>query len=198
LPSKCYDAHVIEIADQPVITGSKLACDATLGKMAAFDTPLITSLLAPPRTTTTSDTNTNHHPRPIMPKKGKDAKSTIIAQFPPGQQPMGTAAVIPDATTNLLESTPPQIVRALAQAGPLIRGFNVLLGLLTWTSGQDWLSFFLLVAWWISCLYGGIIIKFAGNFLPVLAIGLWYTLHQAGIDTFPLHYFEWLWRLMRG
>jgi len=166
-------------------------------KMAAFDTPLITSLLSPPRTTA-PDSNASRHPRPTMPKKDKDANSTIIAQFSPGQQPMGTAPVIPDPTTNLLESTPPQIVRALAQAEPLIRGFNILLGLLTWTSGQDWLSFFLLVAWWISCLYGGIIIKFAGNLLPVVAVGLWYTHHRAGINTSPIYFFEWIWRLRAG
>jgi len=194
-PNLC-DVHVIEISD--LITGSKRTRWPVTQEMAAFDTPLITSLLSPPRTTTERDTNASHQPRPTMSKKSKDAKSTIVAQFSPGQQPMGTAPVIPDITTNLLESTPPQIVRALAQAEPLIRGFNILLGLLTWTSGQDWLSFFLLVAWWILCLYGGIIIKFAGNFLPVLAIGLWYAHHRAGINTSPIYFFECLWRLRAG
>jgi hypothetical protein len=145
--------------------------------MAAFDTPLTDLLTTPPRPRTLpAAPRPAHQPRHKMPSsKNKDAKSTIVAQFPPGQQPMGTAREIPESTTNLLESTPPQIVRALAQAEPLIRGFNIFLGLLTWSAGQDWLSFFLLVAWWITCLYGGVIIKFAGNFIPVVVIGLWYT-----------------------
>jgi hypothetical protein len=155
--------------------------------MAAFDTPLITALLTPPRpsTRTTRTSTTQHRPQQTMPKN-KEAKSAIVAQFPPGRQPMGTVpSTIPDSTTNLIESTPPQIVRALAQAEPLIRAFNIFLGLLTWTSGQDWLSFFLLVAWWILCLYGGLIVKFAGNFIPVLVIGLWYTLERSGSKPPP-------------
>ena len=144
--------------------------------MAAFDTPLTDLLLTTPPRPAPARTTPALHPRRTMPSsKTKEARSTIVAQFPPGQQPMGTARGIPESTTNLLESTPPQIVRALAQAEPLIRGFNVFLGLLTWSAGQDWLSFVLLVAWWIACLYGGVIIKFAGNFIPVVVIGLWYT-----------------------
>ncbi len=116
-----------------------------------------------------------------MPVSKSEAKSTILAQFPPGQQPIGTTSLqIPDSKTNLLDSTPPQIVRALGQAEPLIRGLNTVLGLLTWSSGQDWLSFFLVVGWWIICLYGGLIVKFAGNFIPVLVIAAWYTLQKTG------------------
>lgn len=143
--------------------------------MAAFDTPLINQLL-----------NTNSKPRypPLastMPISKSEAKSTILAQFPPGQQPIGTTRLqIPDSKQNLLDTTPPQIVRALGQAEPLVHGLNFVLGLLTWSSGQDWLSFFVLVGWWIICLYGGLIVKFAGNFIPVIAIAAWYTLQKSG------------------
>jgi Integral peroxisomal membrane peroxin len=115
-----------------------------------------------------------------MPASKQEAKSTILAQFAPGHQPVGTTPRTPDTNTiNLLDSTPPQIVRALAQAEPLIRGLNTLLGVMTWTSGQDWLSFLFVVGWWVMCLYGSWIIKFIGNFVPVLVIAGLYGLHQA-------------------
>ena len=143
--------------------------------MAAFDTPLITSLL-------NRNSKPQHAPpTSAMPVSKSEAKSTILAQFPPGQQPIGTIRPqIPDSKTNLLDTTPPQIVRALGQAEPLIHGLNFILGLLTWSSGQDWLSFFLVVGWWIVCLYGGLIVKFAGNFVPVIIIAAWYTLQKTG------------------
>lgn len=159
--------------------------------MAAIDTPLITELLTTPKR---NDQPPLHHPssassHPVstMPPSKQEAKSTILAQFAPGQQPVGTTSSIqvPDPATNLLDSTPPQIVRALAQAEPLIRGFNTVLGLLTWTSGQDWLSFFLVFGWWITCLYGSLIVKFAGNFIPVILIAIWYTLQKQGILLCP-------------
>jgi hypothetical protein len=151
--------------------------------MAAFDTPLVNQLLTPPQQrqqpphlSISASTARN------MPALRQEAKSTVLAQFPPGQQPAGTSPQIPDSTSNLLDSTPPQIVRALGQAEPLIRGLNTVLGLLTWTSGQDWLSFFLVVGWWITCLYGSHVIKFLGNFVPVVIIVAWYTLCKNGMS----------------
>lgn len=152
--------------------------------MAAFDTPLVDQLLTPPRQqrhqrpSPSSSTTAS----PAMP----EAKSTILAQFPPGREPAGTSHIIPDSITNLLDSTPPQIVRALGQAEPLVRGLNTVLAILTWTSGQDWLSFLLLVAWWTICLYGYVIIKFAGNFVPVIIIATLYSLHRTGCFYRPL------------
>jgi hypothetical protein len=112
-----------------------------------------------------------------------DAKSTILAQFAPGTQPpvLNAPSQATDAS-NLLDSTPPQIVRALGQAEPLVRGLNTALGLLTWTSGNDWQSFFLLVAWGVTCLYGFWIVKFAGNFVPVAFIALTYALQRVCIS----------------
>jgi hypothetical protein len=154
------------------------------GMMAAFDTPLIIHLLPSdcPFTTTTTTTTTTT----AMPPSKSEAKSTILAQFPPGAQPHGTSPQIPDTKTNLLDSTPPQIVRALAQAEPLIRGLNTVLGILTWSSGRDWLSYLIVVTWWITCLYGGWFVKFAGNFLPVIIIAVWYTTQRAGIPLVNL------------
>jgi len=147
--------------------------------MAAFDTPLTTLLTPskPPRQATYSSPSNSMAPK-------SEPKSTIQAQFPPGQQPVGTTSpVLPDTKTNLLDSTPPQIVRALGQAEPLVRGLNVVLGLLTWSSGQDWLSFFLVVGWWVVCLYGPLIVKFVGNFIPVVCIAVWYLLQKTGMSS---------------
>jgi hypothetical protein len=152
--------------------------------MAVFDTPLIDQLLTPysqPYYDYRSQPSTSYSPPP-MPQSKPEAKVAIQAQFPPGSAPPGTTAGIIDPTTNLLETTPPQIVRALAQAEPLIRGLNLILSLLTWTSENDWLSFFVVVGWWILCLYGSFLIKFAGNFLPVIAILAYYTVQKAGIS----------------
>ena len=143
--------------------------------MAAFDTPL-TTLLTPSKPSP-------QHPSSSRMAPKSEPKSTIQAQFPPGLQPVGTTSpVLPaDSKTNLLDTTPPQIVRALGQAEPLIRGVNVVLGLLTWSSGQDWLSFVVVVGWWVVCLYGTFIVKFAGNFIPVVVIAVWYLLQKSGI-----------------
>lgn len=158
--------------------------------MAAFDTPLTTFLTPskPPRQPTScSSSSSNPSSTSKSMARKPEPKSTIQAQFPPGQQPVGTTSpvLLPDSKMNLLDSTPPQIVRALGQAEPLVRGLNVVLGLLTWSSGQDWLSFFLVVGWWVVCLYGPIIVKFLGNFIPVACIAAWYLLKKSGMH-FPL------------
>jgi hypothetical protein len=159
--------------------------------MAVFHTPLIDHLLTPYYSGTSSSSayyhnhwtqpSTSYTP-PTMPPSKAEAKSAIQAQFPPGSAPPGTTTGIPEPTINLLESTPPQIVRALAQAEPLIRGLNFVLSLVTWTSQNDWLSFFLVVGWWILCLYGSFLIKFAGNFLPALGILAYYAVQKSGIS----------------
>jgi Integral peroxisomal membrane peroxin len=120
-----------------------------------------------------------------------EAKSTVLAQFPPGEQPPGLNPPAPVPTTNLLDSTPPQIVRALGQAEPLVQWLNTILGLATWTSGQDWLSFLLVVAWWIICLHGVSIIKYAGNLIPVILIlGHYYLSSISFLTEVDLGYFS--------
>ena len=152
--------------------------------MAAFETPLVTQLIVraqhqqqhPPDHLVSSTAP----PSPPMPQSKTEAKATVNAQFPPNEQPPATTSPkLAHSHVNFLDSAPPQIVRALGQAEPLVRGLNVILGLLTWTSGQDWLSFFVLVGWWVLCLYGEYIIKFAGNFIPAVCIVLWYAAHRA-------------------
>ncbi len=70
----------------------------------------------------------------------------------------------------LLLATPPQITRALAYSHPFLLPLNKLAGLLSWTTGDPWESFLLVVAWWGGVLYGDVVIRTAGPVVVVLAL----------------------------
>lgn len=169
-------------------THTFLVSGVTTFVMAVFDTPLIDQLLTPyfdssstSQQWTQPSTSYSYSYTTAASAMPPSKAEAIQAQFPPGSQPPGTTTQVSDPQTNLLESTPPQIVRALAQAEPLIRGLNFVLSLVTWTSDNDWLSFFLVVGWWVLCLYGSFLIKFTGNFLPAIAIVAYYTIQKTGM-----------------
>ncbi|KAL7622669.1 hypothetical protein AAE478_008183 [Parahypoxylon ruwenzoriense] len=70
----------------------------------------------------------------------------------------------------LLLATPPQITRALAYSHPFLLPLNKLVGLLTWTTGDPWESFLLLVVFWAAVQYGDVIVRFAGPIVVVIGI----------------------------
>ncbi|KAK4110917.1 Pex24p-domain-containing protein [Canariomyces notabilis] len=70
----------------------------------------------------------------------------------------------------LLLSTPPQITRALAYSHPFLLPLNKLVGLLTWTTGDQWESFLLLAAFWAVVLYGDIVVRVGGPVALVLLL----------------------------
>ena len=70
----------------------------------------------------------------------------------------------------LLLATPPQITRALAYSHPYLLPLNKLAGLLTWTTGDPWESFILVLLWWLTVLYGGTIVRLAGPIVLVLTL----------------------------
>jgi len=70
----------------------------------------------------------------------------------------------------LLLATPPQITRALAYSHPFLLPLNKLVGLLTWTTGDPWESFLLVVVFWASVLYGDIVVRLAGPVVLVLIL----------------------------
>ncbi|KAL1897596.1 hypothetical protein Sste5346_003902 [Sporothrix stenoceras] len=70
----------------------------------------------------------------------------------------------------LLLATPPQITRALAYSHPYLLPLNKLAGLITWTTGDPWESFILVLLWWLTVLYGDTIIRLAGPILMVLTL----------------------------
>jgi hypothetical protein len=70
----------------------------------------------------------------------------------------------------LLLATPPQITRALAYSHPFLLPLNKLVGLLSWTTGDPWESFLMVVAFWATVLYGDVIIRVAGPLVLVLLL----------------------------
>ncbi|ORY61489.1 integral peroxisomal membrane peroxin-domain-containing protein [Pseudomassariella vexata] len=70
----------------------------------------------------------------------------------------------------LLLATPPQITRALAYSHPFLLPLNKLSGLLSWTTGDPWESFLLLVLFWAVVQYGDVVMRWAGPIAVVLGI----------------------------
>ncbi|KZZ99415.1 peroxisomal membrane protein PEX31 [Moelleriella libera RCEF 2490] len=70
----------------------------------------------------------------------------------------------------LLLATPPQVTRALAYSHPFLLPLNKFLGLLTWSTGDPWQSFLLLSAFWLTVLYGDVVVRRAGPVLIGLAL----------------------------
>lgn len=99
---------------------------------------------------------------------------TIFAPFSPNQQTSSTtrnrASVLIHQKSPLLISTPPQVTRALAYSHPFILPLNHVAGLMSWTTGDPWESFLLVLVFWFSVLYGDRVIRFAGPLLVVMAL----------------------------
>lgn len=70
----------------------------------------------------------------------------------------------------LLLATPPQVTRALAYSHPFLLPLNKLAGLLSWTTGDAWESFLLLVVFWATVLYGDFLVRIAGPIVVVVGI----------------------------
>jgi len=70
----------------------------------------------------------------------------------------------------LLVATPPQVTRALSKAYPWIKTADYALGLLTWTTGDPWESFLVVAFFWGAALYGGWLLRWAGNVVAVVAL----------------------------
>ncbi|KAI4865692.1 Pex24p-domain-containing protein, partial [Hypoxylon rubiginosum] len=70
----------------------------------------------------------------------------------------------------LLLATPPQVTRALAYSHPFLLPLNKLVGLLTWTTGDPWESFLVLVVFWAAVQYGDVVVRFAGPIVVVMGI----------------------------
>ncbi|KAK8078848.1 hypothetical protein PG994_002655 [Apiospora phragmitis] len=70
----------------------------------------------------------------------------------------------------LLLATPPQVTRALAYSHPFLLPLNKLAGLLSWTTGDAWESFLLLVVFWATVQYGDFLVRFAGPIVVIVGI----------------------------
>ncbi|KAI2627649.1 Pex24p-domain-containing protein [Hypoxylon sp. NC1633] len=117
-----------------------------------------------------------------------DDSTTPSSDFPPTYGPptyasfspanLSTAAsaakrrstILVHQKSPLLLATPPQITRALAYSHPFLLPLNKLVGLLTWTTGDPWGSFLLLVIFWAAVLYGDVVVRLAGPIVVVMGI----------------------------
>ncbi|KAI0417822.1 integral peroxisomal membrane peroxin-domain-containing protein [Xylaria grammica] len=81
-----------------------------------------------------------------------------------------TSTILVHQKSPLLLATPPQVTRALAYSHPFLLPLNKLVGLLSWTTGDPWESFLLLVVFWAVVQYGDNVLRFAGPIVAVFGI----------------------------
>ncbi|KAI1388145.1 Pex24p-domain-containing protein [Hypoxylon trugodes] len=139
--------------------------------MAALDTPWLTHM-STPKSTSRADVDgliTPSDPPPTY------APPTYASFSPANLSTAASAAkrrstILVHQKSPLLLATPPQITRALAYSHPFLLPLNKLVGLLTWTTGDPWESFLLLIIFWAAVLYGDVVVRFAGPIVVVMGI----------------------------
>ncbi|KAI1088424.1 Pex24p-domain-containing protein [Rostrohypoxylon terebratum] len=141
--------------------------------MAALDTPWMTHMSTP-----------KSAPRGDVDGYGSATPSDIpptyapptYASFSPANLSTAASAakrrstILVHQKSPLLLATPPQVTRALAYSHPFLLPLNKLVGLLTWTTGDPWESFLLLVIFWAAVQYGDVIVRLAGPIVVVMGI----------------------------
>lgn len=125
--------------------------------MAAFETPWIMS-----STPGSNHRNTN---RGSIGSDYNDAQTTaafspvnLSNSYSTGKR---RSVIIVHQKSSLLVTTPPQITRVLVYSHLILLPLNKLVGLITWTSGDPWESFLLVVTFWATVLYGDVAIRYA-------------------------------------
>jgi hypothetical protein len=96
-----------------------------------------------------------------------------VAAFSPNQQTASRTrnqkSVLIHQKSPLLVATPPQVTRVLAHSHPFILPLNHLLGLVSWTTDDQWESFLFLINFWFWVLYGDSVLRWEG---PVIMVGI--------------------------
>ncbi|OTA56690.1 Pex24p-domain-containing protein [Hypoxylon sp. EC38] len=139
--------------------------------MAALDTPWLTHM-STPKSTSRGDLDGSATPSDLPPTY---APPTYASFSPANLSSAASAAkrrstILVHQKSPLLLATPPQITRALAYSHPFLLPLNKLVGLLTWTTGDPWESFLLLVIFWAAVQYGDVVVQFAGPIVVVMGI----------------------------
>ncbi|OTA96255.1 hypothetical protein M434DRAFT_143251 [Hypoxylon sp. CO27-5] len=139
--------------------------------MAALDTPWLTHM-STPKSTSRGDLDGSATPSDLPPTY---APPTYASFSPANLSSAASAAkrrstILVHQKSPLLLATPPQITRALAYSHPFLLPLNKLVGLLTWTTGDPWESFLLLVFFWAAVQYGDVVLRFAGPIVVVMGI----------------------------
>lgn len=107
-----------------------------------------------------------------LPAAPREPYTPTVAAFSPTTNLTSRhrSSVIVHRKSPLLAATPPSVTRALAYSHPFLLPLNRLVGLLSWSSGDPWQSFLLVVAFWAVVLYSDAIILYAGPILVVVAL----------------------------
>ncbi|KAI0116076.1 Pex24p-domain-containing protein [Hypoxylon sp. NC0597] len=139
--------------------------------MAALDTPWLTHM-STPKSTSRGDLDGSATPSDLPPTY---APPTYASFSPANLSSAASAAkrrstILVHQKSPLLLATPPQVTRALAYSHPFLLPLNKLVGLLTWTTGDPWESFLLLVIFWAAVQYGDVVVRFAGPIVVVMGI----------------------------
>ncbi len=129
------------------------------------------------REPSSSDSSLLQHPATPL---RSDGPAPTYASFSPAtlsaNTPNATSAakhrstIIVHQKSPLLLATPPQVTRALAYSHPFLLPLNRLVGLLTWSTGDPWESFLVLMAFWGAVLYGDAVVRAAGPLVLVLVL----------------------------
>ncbi|KAI9754557.1 MAG: hypothetical protein M4579_004657 [Chaenotheca gracillima] len=152
--------------------------------MAAVDTPWIDSMSTPPRRQADNGQQST---------ASEDPNPPTVAAFSPVTLSHASAAskqrstILVHQKSPLLVATPPQITRALAYSHPFLLPLNKLVGLVSWTSGDPWESFLLVVVYWAAILYGDVITRWAG---PVV-VAIWLIVGMYSRRFSPLSSAGW-------
>lgn len=110
------------------------------------------------------------------PQPNGDPNPPTFAAFTPtplGQSSTHTklrSTILVHQKSPLLVATPPQITRVLAYSHPFLLPLNKIAGLLTWTTGDAWESFLLVVAFWAITIYGDTVIRWTGPIVVVFGL----------------------------
>ena len=108
-------------------------------------------------------------------RQSEDSNPPTYAAFSPAASSTSPATkqrstILVHRKSPLLVATPPAVTRALAFSHPFILTLNHLTGLLTWSSGDPWESFLLVVGFWAVVLYGDVAVRYAGPSMVVMFI----------------------------
>ncbi|KAI1076862.1 Pex24p-domain-containing protein [Whalleya microplaca] len=139
--------------------------------MAALETPWLTHM-STPKSTHRGDVD-GLGPYTLPPS---DPNPPTYASFSPANLSTTASAakrrstILVHQKSPLLLATPPQITRALAYSHPFILPLNKLVGLLTWSTGDPWESFLVLVVFWAAVQYGDAGVRFAGPIVVVMGL----------------------------
>lgn len=136
------------------------------------DTDSVTSTSAPAATAAASASTSAADPPPPShaPPTYASFSPASLSTSAVASAAKRTSTILVHQKSPLLLATPPQVTRALAYSHPFLLPLNKFVGLVTWTTGDPWESFLLLVAFWAVVQYGDQAMRFAGPVVAVLCI----------------------------